>query len=135
MTGNLLIDSIISLLAIGAMVLLAWAVFRAPVPALTVEEAKDRLSFDEPDFQVREWLVDENGRAVLALGECGGLVIISRLGLDLVTRRFAAGHLPRTAISDQTLTIYPADPGSRAVRVNAPEAGLWARRHFATARA
>lgn len=127
MTGNLVLDSFISLAAIGLMVLLAWALFRAPSNPVTEEEARSRLALDEPDFRPAGWLFDRDGRSVLIEGADGDYALVSRLGLDLVTRRFDARMLKATEEAG-VLTIRPGDPGARVVRLASPDAAVWARK-------
>ncbi|WP_428409054.1 hypothetical protein [Hyphococcus sp.] len=127
MTGNLIIDSLISLAAIAFMVALAWFVFRAPPAPVTEDAAAERLAFDEPDFRPVAWLVDRDGRAAIAEGAGGDVAIVSRLGIDLVTRRFPAAAV-RAEAGDGALTIRPADPGSRRLVIAADGAAEWARK-------
>ncbi len=127
MTGNLFIDSLISLAAIGLMVLLAWVMFRAPAGPVTEAEAAARLAFDEPDFQPVNWLVDENGKAAFAEGAGGEYALVSRLGADLVTRRMP-GATVHACEHGGALVIRPSDPGSTPVRLASPDAASWARK-------
>ncbi|GEM_PF-1592995 len=127
MTDSLLIESLISIAAIGVMVGLAWAVFKTPSPPVTMERARERLSFDEPDFEPSSWLIDTKGRAALAEGEGGDFALVSRLGLDLVTRRYPAGALRASEINGE-LEIAPLDPGARRVKLAANDAAQWARK-------
>ncbi|WP_375206157.1 hypothetical protein [Hyphococcus sp.] len=127
MTGNLLIDSLISLAAIALMVALAWAVFRTPPGPVTQDAAAERLAFDEPDFRPQHWLIDREGRAVMAEGAGGDIALVSRLGLDLVTRRFPAGAM-RVSEEDGALVVRPSDPGSRRLVIEADGAAEWARK-------
>ena len=127
MTSSLVIESLISIAAIGLMVGLAWFVFKTPSPAVTEQNARERLAFDEPDFEPVSWLIDRQGRAALAEGSNGDLALVSRLGLDLVTRRYPASAL-KAAERDGVLTVAPQDPGARAVRLAADEAAQWARK-------
>lgn len=127
MTGNLIFDSLISLAAIGLMVFFAWIMFRTSPKPVTEEEARARLSLDEPDFAPAQWLFDKAGKAVLIEGAAGDFALVSRLGLDLVTRRFPAGGV-KAKEEAGALVIKPSDPGSRAVLLNAPGAAKWARK-------
>ncbi len=127
MTGNLVLDSAVSLAAIGLMVLLAWAMFRAPSNPVTEVEARERLALDEPDFRPIGWLFDRDGASVLIEGAGGDYALVSRLGLDLVTRRFDPATMKATEESG-VLTIRPGDPGSRAIRLVSPDAAAWARK-------
>ncbi len=127
MTGNLLLDSLISLAAIALMVGLAWAFFRAPAAPVSQQAAADRLAFDEPDFRPVRWLLDAKGRAALAEGASGEIALVSRLGVDLVTRRFPAAAL-KAAEEAGALVIRPSDPGSRKLVIEADGAAEWARK-------
>ncbi|MHA7873362.1 MAG: hypothetical protein ACX939_13515 [Hyphococcus sp.] len=91
MTGNLIIDTLISAVAIAVMVLVARFVFPAPRDGVTLAKARERLAFDEPDFRPRDWLIDQKGRAALVEGEGGDFALVRKLGLDLLTRRFRTG--------------------------------------------
>lgn len=127
MTGNLLLDSLISLAAIALMVALARLLFPPAPASLTEEEARERLAFDEPDFHPVRWLIDRNGRAALAEGADGDVALVSRLGLDLVTRRYPAAAL-RATEEGGALVVRPNDPGSRKVVIAADGAAEWARK-------
>ncbi len=127
MTGNLFLDSAISLSAIGLMILAAWLAFRAPPVAVDETAARARLAFDEPDFKPAVWVMDEEGRAALAEGTAGEFALVRRLGADLVTRRFARGEATVQA-ENGALTVRPADPGSRAVTLRCADAAHWARK-------
>ncbi len=127
MTGNLILDSLISLAAIGLMVGLAWVLLPPPPVSITEEIARERLAFDEPDFTPVRWLIDTDGRAAIAEGARGDVAIVSLLGIDLVTRRYPAAAL-RVAEEGGSLVIDPVDSGARAVKVQAADAALWARK-------
>lgn len=126
MTGNLVLDSLISLAAIALMVALARVLFPGSPSTLTEKEAQERLSFDEPDFRVQQWLIDREGRAALAQGGDHEFVLVSRLGLDLVTRRFRAGAVG-AELREGSLIIRPGDPGLSQVKIRADGAADWAR--------
>jgi len=130
MTGNLILDSLISLAAIGLMVATAFVFFGGAPVCVTEDKARERLAFDEPDFAPVRWLVDARGRAALAEGAGGDYALVSRLGIDLVTRRFPAGGV-RAAAENGELVVRPGDPGSRKVALEAPDeigAADWARK-------
>lgn len=127
MTGSLFFDSMISLAAIALMVGLAWAVFRAPPAPVTEEAAAERLAFDEPDFRPVRWLLDRQGRAALAEGAGGDIALVSRLGIDLVTRRLPAAAV-QAAEEAGALVIRPNDPGARRLVIEAADAAQWARK-------
>ena len=96
MTGNLLIDTLISIAAIAVMVGVARLLFPAPSILVTEETARARLALDEPDFEPRSLLVDKKGRAALVVGADASLAVVKSLGLDLVIRRYAAENLNAT---------------------------------------
>lgn len=127
MTGDLLIDSAISLAGVALIVLLVRWLMPAKTPPLTAGEAQARLSLDEPDFTPRDWLIDAGGRMALAEGEGGEFVFVERFGLDLVIRRFSAGGV-KTAVSDGVLSLNFSDPGMPVVRFAHDEAAQWARK-------
>ncbi|PQA86892.1 hypothetical protein [Hyphococcus luteus] len=127
MSGNLLIDSLISLAAIALMVGVAWAFFRSPPAPVTEAAAAERLAFDEPDFRPVRWLIDREGRAAMAEGAGGDIALVSRLGIDLVTRRFPAEAV-RAAEEAGALVIRQTDPGSRRLVIEAEGAAEWARK-------
>lgn len=127
MTGSLLIESLISIAAIALMVGLAWLIFKTPSPQVTEELARERLAFDEPDFTPLRWLIDRHGRGALAEGAAGDFALVSRLGLDLVTRRYPAASL-KISEKHGVLLVAPLDPGARKVEVAADEAAQWARK-------
>lgn len=128
MTGDLIIDSVISLGAIALMVLLARLFFPASPVEVTKSAAGHRLAFDEPDFAPAAWLVDGHGRAALAEGDAGDIALVVRLGADLVTRRFGVA-VPATA-ENGVLTIPQMEPGVGKVVIAAgdQDAALWARK-------
>ena len=125
MTGNLVLDSLISLAAIAAMVFAAWLAFGAPAQKVDEAAARERLSLDEPDFFPESWLFDDEGRAALIEGKSGDFALVFRNGADLVTRRFAAGGVAARAEAG-ALTVRPPDPGAGAVRMRSKDAALWA---------
>lgn len=127
MTSSLVIESLISIAAIGLMVGLAWLVFKTPSPAVTEKNARERLAFDEPDFDPVSWLIDREGRGALVEGADGDVALVTRLGLDLVTRRYPASAL-KVVESEGVLVVAPLDPGARKVRLAADNAAQWARK-------
>ncbi len=127
MTGNLLIDSLISLAAIGLMVLMARLAFPTPPGKLTEESAGERLAFDEPDFEPAAWLFDEEGRAALAEGKGGDYALVTCLSADLVTRRFPPGAV-RAGEEDGALVLRLADPSLPRIRIAASDVSSWVRK-------
>lgn len=126
MTGNLLIDSLISIGAIAVMVLTARLVFPAPPAKVTREAAQKRLAFDEPDFDPIAWLEDTQGRAVIAANQAGEFALVSRLGLDLVVRRFKAGAV-QAEIEGGALVLRLPDPTVPRAVIEHRDAAIWAR--------
>lgn len=127
MTGNLFLDSAISLGAIALMVLAVHLAFKSPAAKFQQSSVQARLAFDEPDFAPIDWLFDEEGRAALALGQGGDFALIYKHGADLVTRRIDVGAAD-IAVQETSLTITQTDPGSRAVTLRAGDAARWARK-------
>lgn len=125
MTGNLLLDTLISLAAIAVMVLLARLLFPSPPAKVTEAEARDRLSLDEPDFMPSAWLIDQSGRAALAEGSDGEFALIKKVGLDLAIRRFRKGDMQ---VGDQEgdLVLESGDVTLPEIRISNPDAKAWA---------
>ncbi len=126
MTGDLLIDSLISIGAIALMVLAARFAFPASGARVTREMAEARLSLDEPDFKPQDWLEDDDGRVVLAAGG-DEFVLVARLGLDPVVRRFH-GDAVKADATDGALTLRLADPTLPKVVIANADAASWARK-------
>ncbi len=125
MTGNLILDSLISLAAIALMVFAAWFAFRGQARPVDEAAARERLALDEPDFAPERWLFDDEGRAALIEGKPGDFALVFRRGADLVTRRFKAGDVAARA-DENALTLRPSDPGAGAVRMRSKQAAHWA---------
>ena len=125
MTGNLLIDSLISIAGILVMVVVVRLVFPKPAAKVTEALARERLALDEPDFAPRAWLIDGEGRAALAEGAAGDFVLIERLGLDLVTRRFKPGAA-KIAVEEGALVVKLPDHTTPKVAIAGGDATGWA---------
>lgn len=108
MTGNVVIDLAISLVGAAILVGLARLIFGDTKSSLNAAKAAERLSFDEPDFQPVDWLIDESAKAALARNGAGEIAIIVAHGDGLVTRRVGAGRA-RAAYADGRLTVDPVD--------------------------
>ena len=109
------------------MVLVSWLAFRErPVP-VTIELAGERLAFDEPDFEPTEWFIDATGRSALVQGRAGDFTMVFRFGAHLVTRRFAKGQV-RVSVSQDGLSIHPANPGVGRITLHGIDADIWARK-------
>lgn len=129
MTGDLLIDSVISLGAIAVMVATAWALFREPAEPVSERAARERLAFDEPDFNPITWLADGKGRALLAEGDAGDFALALRVGRDLVTRRFSTAL---ASAEDGVLIIRLGEAGLAKVEFSSAQATIWAGKLNAT---
>ena len=127
MTGNLLIDTLISIAAIAVMVAVARLLFPAPSILVTEETARAQLALDEPDFEPRAWLFDKKGRAALVEGADAGLVVVKSLGLDLVIRRIAAENL-RASYNNGEITLILDDVTMPKTVVSSGSAQAWAQR-------
>lgn len=125
MTGNLLIDTLISIAAIAVMVAIARLLFPPPAAKVTEASATERLALDEPDFAAQSWLIDREGRAALAQSAAGDFVLIKKLGLDLVTRRFRAGAVAAVA-DENTLVLGLGDTTLPKVVISTDDAAHWA---------
>jgi len=111
MTGNLLLDSLISLAGIGVLIVLS-TILRQKRDArvVTADQAAARLRLDEPDFEPGEWLLDANGRSALALSADGAEIALIRAhGDKLATRRLPAGQV-KAALRTSGLELTLADP-------------------------
>ena len=73
------------------MILVTRLIFPSPATPITKDVALDRINFEEPDFKPVSWLIDDQGRAAVVEGAAGDFILIERLGLDLLLRRFQAG--------------------------------------------
>ena len=94
MTGNVLIDLMISFLGIAVLVGLARLIFPdAAATAFSADRVRDRLAFDEPDFQATAWLIDNESSTAIALSDGGEIALIKKAGDGLVTRRGRSGDL------------------------------------------
>ncbi|MEO1240734.1 MAG: hypothetical protein AAFX54_02400 [Pseudomonadota bacterium] len=125
MTGNLLIDTVISIAAIAVMVAIARLLFPPPAAKVTEAAAMERLALDEPDFAAQAWLIDREGRAALAQGAAGDFALIKKLGLDLVTRRFRAGAVS-VAADESALILGLGDTTLPRVVISTDDAAHWA---------
>ena len=125
MTGNLILDSLISLGAIAVMVIAARLLFGNQDAAVTIDAGAARLAFEEPDFNAAAWLVDGSGRAVLAQNGAGEFALILRLGADLAVRRFSRGGAT-ARFADGALELRLADVTMGPVRIAAADGAAWA---------
>ncbi|MEM9169961.1 MAG: hypothetical protein AAGC56_09930 [Pseudomonadota bacterium] len=127
MTGNLLLDNVISLAGIGLVVAVIAALFRGTRAQATREAALVRLAFDEPDFVVAEAVGARNAQVFRS--ETGETAIVLVVGDGLVVRRFAPGALRIDETGDEIVLRADDLPGGRlAVRqADAQAVRQWAR--------
>lgn len=127
MTGNLVLDLVISLAGVAVLVGVAALLGATRTMTLDRASAAERLAFDEPDFVAAEWILSADGRSAFALsadGREGAAVFV--LGDSLGTRRFAVGrHAVRA--DGSRLILSTGDVTMRRVAVVAPDAAESAR--------
>ena len=127
MTGNFWIDNAISAAGIAFVVFIIAFVFRHKPASLTKTRALQALLSDEPDFSPADWLHDHQGRATLAYDGKGHFVIVARVGIDTLTRRFKAGAVVVTQCEDR-LSLDLKDMTLKPVEFNGVgDAAHWAR--------
>jgi hypothetical protein len=120
MTGNLLFDLLISAGGVAALVALSFAL--GALKSATVDEAvaRERLSFDEPDFQPARWLVDAKGRAAAAIDHRGGeAAFVFAIGDGVGTRRMRLGAVNASA-EGSAVTVLLGDLTRRKLLLAAP---------------
>ncbi len=128
MTGNLILDLVISVGGIVVVVAVSWALGAGRLSPMSEAEAIERAAFDEPDFGPAKWLLGEDGRAAVGIADDGESLIAFRVGDRIATRRFAPRAAP-VSVEGGALVFRPADPGAPAVSVRAGdtgEASAWA---------
>lgn len=126
MTGSAYIDLAISVVGIALLVFLARMIFPGGRANLTLELAKQRLQFDEPDFAPTNWVVDAGDGSALARNADGEVALVYVHGGDVATRRAPASTV-QMSYADGILIIAKIDHTSRAasIRMGADEAPSW----------
>ncbi len=126
MTGNPILDLVISIAGVSFLVLLARLIFGPGGRNIDHAAAAERLGFDEPDFDPTDWLIGED--AALARNTAGELAVVIVHGDGLVTRRLGAAA-PAPFCKDGVLTVPRADNTAREVHFTLPEsqAAPWLR--------
>jgi hypothetical protein len=112
MTGNPILDLVISITGVSLLVLLARLIFGADGRGIDRAAAAERLAFDEPDFEPIDWLIGEG--AALARNDAGELAVVIVHGDGLVTRRLGAAS-PAPYYKDGRLVVPGADHTAREV--------------------
>ena len=130
MTGNLIIDLAISAIAIGVMVAFAYFLFPSRPEGVTLDRARERLAFGEPDFAPNDWLIDDHARAALAIGVDDQVALIVNVGGDLASRRFERASLSVSLGAENLLDISTGDAMGRQIPIEADGAAQWARTHL-----
>ena len=117
MTGDPVIDLLISAAGIAALVAFAFAIGARRTVRVGRDNALERLAFDEPDFRPGRVLIGEAGEAAAALSADGReLALIFAVGDGLVTRRRAVGDIDVTR-EGATLLFLLNEPSRRRVRL------------------
>lgn len=131
MTGNLLLDLVISLAGVALLVFVAFLLGATRTLTLDRATAEERLAFDEPDFRPGDWLVGRDGRAAIALSESGAeTAVVFVNGDGLGVRRFPTGRL-RIERGGDSVVVLLGDISRGKVAVaaaDAAEAEAWAGR-------
>ncbi len=127
MTGDPLTDLLISIGGIIVMVLIARLVFPSPSIKVTQDVALDRISFEEPDFKPVSWLIDDAGRAAIVEGAGGEFILVERLGLDVLLRRFQAGVAKASEVDHALVVKLPDVTLPKAVITNV-DASQWVKK-------
>jgi hypothetical protein len=130
-TGNLLLDLVISAAGVGLLVALSYVLGGYRDAVLNEASMRDRLAFDEPDFAVSDFLISTDGKAAIALDTAKreGAVVFAH-GDGLATRRFPIGSAA-VGSDGAALVISLHDVSKWRVRIAAaaPDAAKsWARR-------
>ncbi|MEL6213647.1 MAG: hypothetical protein AAFY22_02935 [Pseudomonadota bacterium] len=127
MTGNIAIDTAISLAGIAFLLALCRALLGRRDAAVTRESASARLEFDEPNFVVSAWLIDARNRAAAALGR-GEACFVFAMGDKLASRR--ATSFDVSFSGEEVRVILKADTVRPLVLTaeTGEEAAEWARR-------
>ncbi|NOX82805.1 MAG: hypothetical protein GXP06_07440 [Alphaproteobacteria bacterium] len=126
MTGNPILDLVISITGVSLLMLLARLIFGAGGRGIDRAAAAERLAFDEPDFEPIDWLIGEG--VALARNDAGELAVVMVHGDGLVTRRLGAAS-PAPYYRDGVLTVPRPDGTAREVHFTVPEdqAAAWLR--------
>ena len=127
MTGDFWIDNAISAIAIALIVFLIAALFGRRDAEISEDAARDRLRFDEPDFEPRHWLLDSEAGAALVAGQNDEFALVIRKGADLLTRRFRRSD-GVARLDGGVITVDLHDLSVSAVRFSVvSQAEYWAR--------
>lgn len=127
MTGNLLLDLLIS--AGGVAVLVGLSAFLGAWKSTRIDDAsaRERIRFDEPDFPLGDVAVSADGKAAVAFGADGReAVVVFAVGDGIASRRIAiSGAI--VSLAGEAVEIALSDPTRRRIRLLAPDAATGAR--------
>lgn len=127
MTGDILLDLAISLGGIAALVAASWLLGGWRTAWASLEAARERLAFDEPDFAPADWCVGVDGKAAAAIDAGGALAVVFVVGDSLATRRLAPGAVD-ARVDGSSVVVRLGDISRRDVRLAAAderEARAW----------
>ncbi len=131
MTGNLILDLLISAAGVVVLVALSWVLGGWRTQVVDESAATARLAFDEPDFAPEAWLFDRKGAAGVAISADGTeAAAVFGVGDGFATRRFNAGAV-KAAAAGEILMLDLGDPSKWRLRIrasSAEEASRWALR-------
>lgn len=121
MTGNAILDLLISIAGVALMIGLSFALGALRSVAVTKEAAEERLSFDEPDFKAGSWFVGADNKSAAALSADGGeTALVFAVGDGLATRRFSHGAVG-VEKTGTTLIFRLGEPSLPRLRLNASD--------------
>jgi hypothetical protein len=122
MTGDLVQDLLISAAGVGVIVVLTYLLGAWRNVRVDETSARERLEFDEPDFQPAVWMVGADGKAAAALsGDGGEIAVVFALGDGLATRRMRRGAAS-IAARGSVVTILLGDATKSKISLPAPDA-------------
>lgn len=121
MATGLVLELALSLLGVAILVGVSYWFGAWRSASVTLENAADRLAFDEPDFQAGEWLLGADGRSAAALSaDRGEIALVFALGDGLATRRLAR-KTARLSRDGAGVVFLLGEPSRRAVRLVATD--------------
>lgn len=123
MTGSLAFDMLISLTAIALMVGISMLIGAWRNASVDEAAARERLAFDEPDFEPGRWLVSADGKAAVALSGGGDeAAFVFSVGDSLATRRLRVGAFEVACDGGDIIARIP-DVSKPRIRLRAGDAG------------
>lgn len=90
----MLAEIAVSVFGVAFLILVAWLLGATKSVVVTKESATNRLSFDEPDFNVAEFFISATGKSAAAISADGSeTALVFAIGDGLGTRRFRHGAI------------------------------------------